>query len=204
MTALRRPTDTSASAGDRGATLVEYALIVALVMVVSISAISKVQSNGKSRLAASDARISTGTDNQYYSSAGTVPPTVPPTTATTSPPIAVHLGSSPTIQVQNAASSKWTVTITFTLLDGSNNGVIGARLDGSFSDGSGPSTSVNCTTSASNGLCTVQFNGINDNRSSVTFTTSSITGGSFSWQPQSPGEGILTIPCSPPLDANCE
>ncbi len=190
------------SARERGATMVEYALIVGLILVVSITAISKVQTNGKSRLAASDSRISTGTDNQYYSSSGTVPP-VSSTTSTTSASIAVHLGSSPTINVQNAQGNKWTVTVTFTLLDGSNNGVIGARLDGSFSDGTGQPTAVNCTTSTSSGLCTVQFNGINDNRTSVTFAASSISGGTFSWQPQGAGEGNLTIPCSPPLNSSC-
>jgi Flp pilus assembly pilin Flp len=189
--------------GDRGATIVEYAMLVALIIVVSIGAITKIQDRGEQRLSASDDRITPVADGQYYSSGGS-PSSIPPSSSSSIPPTPVHLASSPTIVVQNDGSSKWTVTVTFKLLDGSNNGVIGARLDAGFSDGSGPATAVNCSTTTSSGLCTVQFVNINDNKSPVTLAVTGISGGSFSWSPQAGGEGQLTIGCSPPLNSSCD
>lgn len=189
--------------GDRGATAVEYAMGIALVVVVSLGAIGAIQDRGKARLEGSDDRITPAADGQYYAG-GVTPSSSPSSSSSSTASVPVHLSGSPAIVVQDLGNSKWTVTVTFTLLDGSNNGVIGARLDAEFSDGSGPTTAVNCTTSTSQGLCTVQFNNINDNRASITLTVGSITGGGFSWSPQAPGEGSLTVGCSPPLSSSCD
>lgn len=187
--------------GDRGATLVEYAMGIALVVVVSIAAISSVERRGEERLQTSDDRITPAVDGQYYSGGGATS-SVPPSSSTSTPAVGVHLGPSPSIVVQNDGS-KWQATVTFTLLDDSGNGVIGARLDAEFSSGSGQPTAVTCTTSTSSGLCTVQFININDNKSPVTLTALSISGSGFTWTPQSESEGTLSIACSPPLNASC-
>ena len=194
-----------ARSDDRGATLVEYALGIALILIVSIGAVTNIQSRGKTQLAASDDRVTPAADNQYYPG-GSTPSTVPSTTTTTAPgSIAVHLQASPAVTVENATSSEWRVTVTFTLLDSSDNGVIGATMNGAWSDGgNGSNPAGTCSTSTSAGKCTLQFTSIKDNVSSVTFTLSSITGSGFYWQPATAGEGTLSVSCSPPLSNSCD
>ncbi len=191
--------------GDRGATVVEYAMLVALIVVVSIGAITAIQGRGAQRLSASDDRITPAADGQYYSSGGT-PSSVPPSTTTTvAGAIAVHVASPPLIVIESSSQSEWRVTVTFTLLDSSNNGVIGASMNGSWSDGgNGSAPGTTCSTSTSSGRCTLQFTAIKDNVNTVTFTLTSITGGSFFWQPANAGEGTLVLGCSPPLNSSCD
>ena len=180
---------------DRGAVLPEYALIIALVVVGSLGLIQNAQTRGTSRLSASGARVS-ATDGAYY--AGAVATTAPPasTTSTTAPSIGVHLAAAPTITVADANGGKWQVTMTLTLLDASNSGVIGATVTGTWSDGgSGSSPVGSCTTSTSAGQCIVQFTKIKDSIPTVTFTLSTITGGTFSWAPIAAGEGTYVVPC---------
>ncbi len=180
---------------DRGAVLPEYALIIALVVVGSIGAIQSAQRSGTSRLVASPARISAN-DGAYY--AGAVSTTVPPasTTSTTAPPIGVHLAANPQVSVEDASGNRWQVAVTFMLLDSSNNGVIGATINGTWSDGGGSSTPVgSCTTSTSAGQCTLLFTKIRDNVRTVTYTLSTITGGTFNWTPVAGGEGTIVISC---------
>jgi hypothetical protein len=50
----------------------------------------------------------------------------------------------------------------------------------------------------------VQFGNINDGKSPVTLTVTSISGGGFSWTPLNAGEGNFTIACSPPLSSTCD
>ena len=180
---------------DRGAVLPEYALIIALVVVGSLGLIQNAQTRGTSRLSASGARV-TATDGAYY--AGAVATTAPPasTTSTTTGAIGVHLAAAPTITVADAGSNRWQVTMTLTLLDSSNNGVIGATVNGNWTDGGGGSTPVgSCTTSTSAGQCTLQFTRIRDAYPTVTYTLATITGGTFSWTPIAGGEGTYVIPC---------
>lgn len=180
---------------DRGAVLPEYALIIALVVVGSIGAIQAAQRSGTSRLVASPARISAN-DGAYY--AGAVSTTVPPpsTTSTTAPPIGVHLAADLIVNLEDGASGRWQVAVTLTLLDSSNNGVIGATINGTWSDGGGGSTPVgSCTTDTSAGQCTLVFTKIKDNIPTVIFTLSTITGGTFSWTPVAGGEGTIVLAC---------
>lgn len=191
--------------GDRGATLVEYAMGIALIVAVSIGAITSLQNRGEQRLVASDDRITPAADSQYYSG-GSTPSSVPPSSSSSAPgATAVHLAASPVVTVENATSSEWRVTVTFTLLDGSNNGVIGATMNGTWSDGGNGSTpGGTCSTSTSAGQCTLQFTSIKDNISAVTFVLTSITGGGFFWQPASPGEGTVVVTCTPTLNSSCD
>ena len=69
-------------------------------------------------------------------------------------------------------------------------------MNGNWTDGGTGSTPVgSCTTSTSAGQCTLQFSRIRDSYPSVTFTLSTITGGTFSWTPIAGGEGTYIIPC---------
>jgi Flp pilus assembly pilin Flp len=198
-------TATDRAQDERGATLVEYALLVALIVVVSIGLIQRIESDGGSKLAASDDRISAASDNAFYP--GATGSTVPGSTTTTTSPtaVAVRIASAPTITVANDGGNRWQATITFRLLDSAGNGVIGATLRGTWTDGGGGSNpQTTCNTSTTAGLCTIQFTDIKDNPStSVTFTPLEITGGSFTWVPSAPGEGTTVVNCSPPLTATC-
>lgn len=180
---------------DCGAVLPEYALIIALVVVGSLGAIQAAQDGGTDRLEASDARISPN-DGAYY--AGGVSTTLPPpaTTSTTAGPVGVHVAAGPVITVTNVSGNRWQVTMTLTLLDSSNNGVIGATVDGTWTDGgTGSSPEGSCTTSTSAGQCTLQFTKIRDSVPTVTYTLSTITGGTFAWTPVAGGEGTIVISC---------
>lgn len=188
--------------GDRGATLVEYALIVALIMVVSLGAVSSLQERGEDKLDESDERISEQVDNQYYNPGGTVPPV--PTSSTSSIPVTpVHLQSPPAVVVEDDIinNNKWRATVTFVILDDTNTPVIGATLTGIFEGP--PDEGVTCSTTDSTGRCTVIFNNINDNKPTTTLNVTQITGGSFQWTP-APGEGSVPISCTPPLDGSCD
>ncbi len=191
--------------GDRGATMVEYALGIALLVVVCLGAIQRIQDRGTDRLEGSDERISLPSDGQYYPGlATTTTVSGPTTTATGTTP--AHLQSNPTIVVENTDQNEWRITVTFKVVDSSNQGLIGATLTGNWS-ASGPHSSPTgtCSTSTSDGLCTIQYLGIRDNDNLVTFQVTSITGGSgFFWQPAAPGEGSLAISCNPPLNASCD
>jgi hypothetical protein len=170
-------------------------MIVALVVVVSIGVLEVIQDNGEDRLEASDARISAD-DGAYYPGVVTTTTAVGATTTTTSGPVAVHLDTNPTITVADVSGNKWQVTITFTLLDSSGNGVIGATMNGSWtSGGSGSDPVGSCTTSTSAGQCTVQFTKIRDSVEDVTYTLATITGGTFTWVPSGSGEGTVTVNC---------
>ncbi|MEQ1787577.1 MAG: hypothetical protein ABL966_11030 [Acidimicrobiales bacterium] len=181
--------------GDRGATLPEYALIVALIVITCLSGIQMVQENGEEKLAASDGRISAA-DGAYYPGGATTTSTPGPTTTAPPTPIGVHLAANPTVVVADVSGNKWQVTVTFTLRDSANNGVIGATMNGVWSGGGNGSDPVgSCTTSTSAGQCTVQFTKIRDSVPNVTYTVSTITGGTFSWTPAATGEGTLTVNC---------
>ena len=191
--------------GDRGATLVEYALGVALIAVVSLGAIQRIEDRGAARLEGSDDRISAPVDNQYYPGLATTTTVGGTTTTTTAGSSPVHVRSNPVVVVENQTQSEWRVTVTFTVVDSSDQGVIGATITGTWSDGgNGSQPGGTCTTSTGAGSCTVQYLAIKDNVPSVTFTMSSISGGSFSWQPQAAGEGTVAIACQPPLNNSCD
>ena len=189
-----RPT---AGRRERGAALVEYALIMGLLVVVSLGAISSATTSGKSRLTTSGNRLRP-TDQAYYPGAVTTT-TVSGTTTTTIGSVDVHLGSSPIVTITDDGP-RWQVTVTFTLLDSADNGVIGAIMNGSWTDvGQGSNPIGTCTTSTSAGLCTVQYTRIKDSANAVSFNLNSITGGGFQWVPQSLGEGTVDVICSAPV-----
>jgi Flp pilus assembly pilin Flp len=184
--------------GDRGATLVEYAMIMALVVVVSIGAIQMVQESGEERLDSTDVRVNAD-DGAYYAGGGSPPTTSGATTTTPGSPIDVHLASVPSMTLTNDGP-RWQVTLTFTLLDSSGNGVIGATMNGTWTDvGQGSQPVGTCTTSTSAGQCTVQYTRIKDDANTVVYDVSSITGGSFQWAPAAPGEGSVTVTCGSPI-----
>lgn len=190
---------------ERGATLVEYALGVALITVVSLGAIQRIEDRGAERLDESDDRIAAPVDGQYYPGLATTTTVGGTTTTTASGSDPVHVRTNPVVVIENESNSEWRATVTFTVVDASDQGVIGATINGSWTDGGNNSVpGVTCTTSTSDGECTVQFLKIKDNEPSVTFTVSSITGGGFVWQPVDPAEGAVAITCTSSLNNSCD
>lgn len=181
---------------DRGATLVEYALLVALLAVASITVIQTATDGGEERLDDSDDRISAQADNSYYPGASPSSSVPLSTTTTSSSTVAVHLDPNPLVSVQPDGNNRWRVTVTFTLLDAAGNGVIGATMDGDWVDvGQGSTPQSTCTTSTSAGQCTVQYTNIKTSSPNVTYNLTAITGGTFAWIPEAPGEGTLVVAC---------
>lgn len=181
---------------DRGATLVEYAMLVGLLAVASITVIQTATDGGEERLDGSDDRISAQGDNSYYANASTSSTVPLSTTTTNASTVAVHLDPNPLVSVQPDGSNRWRVTVTFTLLDTAGNGVIGATMDGDWVDvGQGSTPQSTCTTSTSAGQCTIQYTNIKDSSLEVTYNLSAITGGNFAWIPEAPDEGTLVVPC---------
>lgn len=74
--------------------------------------------------------------------------------------------------------STWTAIVTITVHNGSENGVSNATVNGMWS--SGASGTAQCTTDSS-GSCTVSISGIAKRNSSVTFTVSSVTHSSLTY-----------------------
>src|SRR5688572_17005960 len=131
---MRRALRDRGEGGERGATLVEYAMLVALVAVVSIGVIQRVQDGGEEKLDESDERVS-AEDNAFYAPAASSTTIVTPSSTSTLPPITVHIALNPSVVVQDASGNKWQTTITYTILDTNGDGVIGATISGAWTDG---------------------------------------------------------------------
>jgi hypothetical protein len=169
-------------------------MLVALIVVVSLGAIQTIEDNGEERLEASDERISAD-DDAFYPGGSVTTSTVATTTTAPAGAIEVHLAANPSINVTDDGN-RWQVTITFTLLDEDGDGVIGATMNGSWTAvGQGSVPVSTCTTSTGAGQCTVQFSKIKDTNDSVTYSLSSISGGTFTWVPSGPGEGEVVVDC---------
>ena len=111
----------------------------------------------------------------------------------------VHLASAPLVTISDDGP-RWQVTVTFTLLDGSGQGVIGATVNGAWTDvGQGSNPVGTCVTTTSAGKCTVQYTRIKDNSNTVSYTVASISGVNFQWNPQSAGEGTVQVVCGSPI-----
>ena len=170
---------------------------MALIVVASLAAIQSVQQNGEERLEASDARVSASNGADYPGASTST--TVGATTTTVGGQIDVHLASTPLITIVDDGT-RWQVTLTFTLLDSSGNGVIGATMNGAWTDvGQGSNPIGNCTTSTSAGQCTVVYTRIKDSDNTVDYDLASITGGGFQWVPEALGEGSVTVTCGSPI-----
>jgi Flp pilus assembly pilin Flp len=194
---------------DRGATLVEYAMVVSLVVVVLIGGITKITDSGDEKLEASGERVGTSEDNSYYAGTSSTSSTTPASsTTTTSLPGQQIQPSNITATPPPSSSSgnRWVAnaTVTVTLTTSPFTGIAGLVVTGRWTDGSGPDEEQTCTTSAS-GTCIVQFTDIQDIRPSATFTIDSISGPGFFWTAGGAGDVTsLVVGCSPPLDASCD
>lgn len=75
---------------------------------------------------------------------------------------------------QGSPSSKWIAQVQITIADENGDPIAGITVSGSWDTGTGPSTTISCVTET-NGTCSVQRTGINDNSPTATFTISGMT-----------------------------
>ncbi len=102
----------------------------------------------------------------------TATPTITPTPTNTPAAPGMHVGDLDGSSV-NTSSSRWKATVTITVHDQNHAPVSGAKVRGSWSNGSSGNSS--CTTNAS-GVCNVNKSGLRRNNvASVTFTVTNIT-----------------------------
>ncbi len=101
---------------------------------------------------------------------------VPPT-ATPDPGAVMHVGDLDGSSVQNGG--RWNATVNITIHDSGENPVANATVNGSWSNGANGSGS--CLTDGS-GQCQITKNNVKNNQSEVTFTVTSVTHASNSYQ----------------------
>ena len=182
---------------QRGASSVEYALLLALVVVFSVPAIQWLHDSSEAEF---QGRAASAGSPDLSAVATTTTTTVPTTTApapTTTTSVAINATASLTATA-NRQGNTWSATATATVVDQNNQPVQGVVVTGAWSPAISGETS--CTTD-SNGQCSMTQAGMEarDNKpfvANVTFSVSSVSKVSdpnFSYQ-QSPMPSIGPIP----------
>jgi hypothetical protein len=146
----RSRTATARGRSSRGAAMMEYALVLALVGATSLGAIKYAQASGQSRLATAAPDIGTPNEMNHLSSvSGSPTPTAPPTTIAASPSSTVHVAA---LSATTAISGqKWIATVTVAVLDATGQPVSGVAVVASWSPATGHSQTT-CVTRA-DGTC---------------------------------------------------
>ena len=131
---------------------VEYALAVALIAFALLNSLGVLQGAVGDRF---DDRTGAGAPD-----VGAAAPTIPPLTPTTQGQAPTTVGSSLTASVEptllssvSSKGSKWSMTVTVTVLTPEGAPVIGATVTGVWDPGGNGETS--CVTSSPNGVCSV-------------------------------------------------
>ncbi len=178
---------------ERGVTAVEYALLIAALLVPLVLGVQAVQANGGSRLDRSGHRIGTPTES-FVPNTPTTGVIVAPS-STSEPPAQTTTVTGATLQ-GNATpqSGKWTATVIITLVDQNGQPIAGAGISGTWAiDGGGAQQATTCTTDTG-GRCTVtQWNLKRSGEVihlSTSFTLGNITGTSLTIGPGVTGTSV--------------
>lgn len=153
--------------------MVEYALGIALIALVSIGALSSLADSSGDRLEKRAVTIGTPVED------GVVVPTLPPPGPTVpgGPPGTVPVIQAAEVGALTGAASddgnRWTATVQVSVRDASGNPIVGAVVQGMWTGAS--TQSGQCTTLASGG-CTLTHVKIKDSQPNTVFTLSTITG----------------------------
>lgn len=189
-------------AADRGATAVEYGLIVGLIIVASLGAISSVQSGSEDHLTADAGRIGSQTDDAYYAGTSSTASTAATTTSTTAATVAVRPSSLVASPAATNDGNKWIANATVTVVDSGGTPRAGVLVQGSWTDPS-PTTAASCTTTAPSGTCQLQRTDVQDSKSTATFVISSVTGTGVTWTP-SGGDATTVVVNCPGSPSTCD
>jgi Flp pilus assembly pilin Flp len=169
---MRPDTSRRSSRRDRGASLVEYALLFGLVAILLVGAIEHLNSAAHDEL---EDRGETGGapgDAIGDLSAGSVPTSVStPSTVASSPGDVVAAGVEPiAVTTTSGSGNKWNMSVLITVRDSTT----GAPLGGAIVTGSFEGDSRSCTTDE-NGTCPLTRERIPNGTATMSFTLASVT-----------------------------
>jgi Flp pilus assembly pilin Flp len=176
MTLLRRRLSAVSDGGgrERGASLVEYGLLLALFVVVTLAAIDSVQDSAGSRLSDTSETAGTPTELNGFYSDRSAPPTGggggetnPDPGSSTAASVSLGGGSASPGQGQ-----RWDASITVTTSDGEGTPLPGVLVMLEWSGGKSGSAEL---VTGPNGTFTYTVEDIQQNQSSLTYTVVSVT-----------------------------
>jgi len=178
---------------DRGAALVEYAMLMALVVVVSLAAISALTDESDAKVAAQPDRIGLPSeDNALNAPPGDADPGGDDDDGGSSGPVTAHVGG--LSGATSVSNNDWSATITITVVDDSDNPVQGATVTGSWSVGTGGTT---CTPTSASGTCSITSSALRRTGGSavpsVTFTIGAISGTDVTYDGSANSVSALTV-----------
>ncbi len=158
---------------SRGATVVEYALGVALILVVCLVGIRAAERSSGSKLSSAGAIGGNPDAAQGLGGAPSTTATTSPGSTTTTVPGTKTVHLSGAVPGTTVTHPKWNATITFTVLDSNGQPVAGVVIAGSWSQGG---QDPGCTTNSS-GQCFVDDTGLQQSRTTDVFTISGMSPG---------------------------
>jgi hypothetical protein len=166
---------------EKGATLVEYALLIALVVVVCIGVIEVLTDNSDEKVDTRSGEIGVPSEENALpgatdgSGGGT---STDGSDGGGSVSAVAHVGGLSAATSTSSNGNKWSATVTVTIVDASGEPVTGATVTGDWSAGNG---GTSCVTGAS-GTCPISsadFNAGGGNPvESVTFSVTNVSGSS--------------------------
>ncbi len=179
---------------ERGVTAVEYALILAMILLPLVLGVRAVQDRGASELNSSGDRIGTP-DESFVPNTPTTGVVVNPSSSSTPAATGTVATSVGLVGSASTQGAKWTSTVVVTLYDQNGQPIAGASMTGEWT-ANGNQQTTTCTTDT-NGKCTVtQWNLKNGGVGEVldnTYTILNITGSSLTIGPGVTGTSITVI-----------
>ena len=176
---------------ERGVTAVEYALILAMIMVPLVMGVQAVQDGGASELNSSGDRIGTP-EESFVPNSPTTGVVIAPSSTTASTVPGTVVTSATLTGSATKQGTKWTSTVVITLFDQNSQPIAGATITGTWT-ANGNNQTTTCTTDT-NGKCTVtQWNlkmSGNGETAANTYTVGGITGTNLTIGPSVTGTSV--------------
>ena len=176
---------TGRPASSRGATLVEYALMLSVIVVLVVASLGGFSSNVSSELADRGNGIGDPGDfdvgvtvTTTTPPATTVPATTIPATTTISPTATVSLSALAASAVIDG--QKWVATVEITVVDDLGAVVAGATVEADWSENF--ASDVSCVTDGG-GVCSMTQWNLNKNRASTTWSVTDIDLTGYTYDP---------------------
>ena len=182
---------------DRGATLVEYALIVSLVVIAATGAISALESSSSDELNNRTPIVGTPAEQNSLNFGSPSTTLGGATTTTVAPPpgaVVVHV-SGITGSAQTSTAGNWVATARITVVDDLGAPVAGISVTGAWAPTTGSAT-TSCTTDDS-GQCNVTQSGMKRSGAGsipeVVFTVVLLGGGEATYDPAANNTTLVVI-----------
>lgn len=186
---------------ERGATVVEYALAVAVVVVLCLGALQVLEDESEDRLSDRGDVAGAPLDESFRGlgeSAGS-PGGGGGGGGGTPGPTGIRLGSLVGGFQQGFPDvAKWDAVVTVTFTDNGGVPLAGVTVNGTWSPSGHGSGGLSCVTDAA-GTCQLVRVAINDNRKTVTFSLGTVTNGTLTYVSQEADPSGATITCANPV-----